>query len=91
MVGVMGKLEAAKITRSHTRTEAMEDGSGGAVVALAGTASSVMRPSQPNVGEKLASLFIGSFVKIRPKLDHAFAVAWEPHETARLTLLENTR
>ena len=68
----------------------MEDGSGGAVVAVAGTASSVMRPSQLRVGES-SPAFIGSFVKIRPKLDHAFAVAWEPHEAARLTLLGNTR
>jgi len=49
-VRVMGKLEAAKVARSHTRTEAMENGSGDAVLALAGTASSVMRPSQPAGG-----------------------------------------
>jgi hypothetical protein len=50
----MGKLEAAKVARSHTRTETKEDGSGGAVLALPRTASSVMRPCQPYAGEKLA-------------------------------------
>jgi hypothetical protein len=65
-VRVMGKLEAAKVARSQTRSEAMEDGSGG--VALAGTESRTTRKRQsiqhPLVGESLPAFFDCDLVQI---------------------------